>query len=70
VAFTTICSIPLGIALGFALLKFVMPIAFGWTIHFYLDVPSLLSTCLLLIVVSAICAYLPIRRFTRFSHAG
>lgn len=70
VAFTTICSVPLGIALGFALLKFVMPIAFGWTIHFYLDVPSLLSTCLLLIVVSAICAYLPIRSFTRFSHAG
>lgn len=70
VAFTTVCSIPLGVALGFALLKFVMPIAFGWTIHFYLDVPNLLGTCLLLIIVSAICAYLPIRRFTRFSNSG
>jgi len=64
VLFTALFAVPLGFALGFALLKFVMPIAFGWTIHFSLDLPSLLLTCLTLIGVSVLCAYLPIRKLT------
>lgn len=64
VVFTCVFAIPLGFALGFALLKFVMPIAFGWTIHFYLDLPALLSTCLLLILAAVLCAYLPVKRLT------
>jgi putative ABC transport system permease protein len=64
VLFTTLFAIPLGFALGFALLKFVMPIAFGWTIHFSLDLSSLLLTCLTLVGVSVLCAYLPIRKLT------
>lgn len=64
VLFTTLFAIPLGFALGFALLKFVMPIAFGWSIHFSLDLSTLLLTCLTLIVVSVLCAYLPIRKLT------
>jgi putative ABC transport system permease protein len=64
VFFTALFAIPLGFALGFALLKFVMPIAFGWTIHFSLDLTSLLLMCITLIAVSVLCAYLPIRRLT------
>ena len=64
VLFTILFAVPLGFALGLALLKFVMPIAFGWTIHFSLDLSSLLLTCLTLVGVSVLCAYLPIRRLT------
>ena len=64
VLFTALFAIPLGFALGFALLKFVMPIAFGWTIHFSLDLTSLLVMCLTLVGVSVLCAYLPIRKLT------
>ncbi|PHR84859.1 MAG: ABC transporter permease [Colwellia sp.] len=64
VLFTALFAIPLGFALGFALLKFVMPIAFGWTIHFSLDFTSLLIMCLTLVAVSVLCAYLPIRKLT------
>ena len=64
VLFTALFAVPLGFALGFALLKFVMPIAFGWTIHFSLDLSSLLLTCLTLVGVSILCAYLPIRKLT------
>jgi putative ABC transport system permease protein len=64
VLFTTLFAIPLGFALGFALLKFVMPIAFGWTIHFSLDLTSLLLMCSTLVGVSVLCAYLPIRKLT------
>lgn len=64
VLFTALFAIPLGFALGFALLKFVMPIAFGWTIHFSLDLISLLIMCLTLVGVSVLCAYLPIRKLT------
>lgn len=69
VAFTCIFAIPLGFALGFALLKFVMPIAFGWTIHFNLDLPALLSTCLFLLLATIICAYLPVKKLTSSLHA-
>ena len=64
VLFTILFAVPLGFALGLALLKFVMPIAFGWTIHFSLDLASLVLTCLTLVGVSVLCAYLPIRRLT------
>ncbi len=64
VLFTILFAVPLGFALGIALLKFVMPIAFGWTIHFSLDLGSLVLTCLTLVGVSVLCAYLPIRRLT------
>jgi putative ABC transport system permease protein len=64
VLFTILFAVPLGFALGLALLKFVMPIAFGWTIHFSLDLSSLLLTCLTLVGVSILCAYLPIRKLT------
>ncbi|MFT6900626.1 MAG: putative ABC transport system permease protein [Colwellia sp.] len=70
VLFTALFAIPLGFALGFALLKFVMPIAFGWTIHFSLDLSSLLVTCLTLIGVSVLCAYLPIRKLTNLANKG
>jgi putative ABC transport system permease protein len=65
VGFTTVFAVPLGFALGFALLKFVMPIAFGWTIHFSLDLLTLLIMCVTLIIISVLCAYLPIRKMTR-----
>ena len=64
VLFTALFAVPLGFALGFALLTFVMPIAFGWTIHFSLDLTSLLIMCLTLVGVSVLCAYLPIRKLT------
>jgi putative ABC transport system permease protein len=64
VLFTALFAVPLGFALGFALLTFVMPIAFGWTIHFSLDLSSLLLTCITLVGVSVLCAYLPIRKLT------
>ncbi|REL29332.1 ABC transporter permease [Thalassotalea euphylliae] len=62
VVFTVLFALPLGLALGVALLKFVMPIAFGWTIHFHLDIPAIIQTCLLLMVAAMVCAYLPLRR--------
>ena len=65
VFFTALMAIPLGFALGFALLKFVMPIAFGWTIHFSLDLNTLLLTCFTLVLVACICAYLPVKKLTR-----
>lgn len=68
VGFTCLFAIPLGLALGLALLKYVMPIAFGWTIHFYLDMPALLSTCLFLLLSAVICAYLPVKRLTASLH--
>lgn len=64
VLFTALFAVPLGFALGFALLKFVMPIAFGWTIHFSLDLTSLLLTFITLVGVSVLCAYLPIKKLT------
>ncbi len=69
VAFACLFAIPLGFALGFTLLKFVMPIAFGWTIHFNLDLPALLSTCLFLLLAAVICAYLPVKKLTSSLHA-
>ncbi|WP_445946309.1 FtsX-like permease family protein [Shewanella sp.] len=69
VGFTCLFAIPLGFALGFALLKFVMPIAFGWTIHFNLDLPALLNTCLLLLIAAVLCAYLPVKKLTARLHA-
>lgn len=68
VGFTCLFAIPLGLALGLALLKYVMPIAFGWTIHFYLDIPALISTCLFLLLSAVICAYLPVKRLTASLH--
>ncbi|NMH59882.1 ABC transporter permease [Alteromonas sp. MYP5] len=62
---TIALTLPLGLALGIALLKFVMPIAFGWTIHFNPDIQALILTCLTLLAVAALCAYLPIRKLTR-----
>ncbi|BBN82228.1 ABC transporter permease [Pseudoalteromonas sp. A25] len=70
VFFTACFAIPLGLALGAALLKFVMPIAFGWTIHFSWDLGTLVFTCLILIAVSMICAYLPIRKMAKKSLSG
>lgn len=69
VGFTCLCAIPLGLALGMALLKFVMPIAFGWTIHFNLDLSALLTTCLLLFVCAICCAYLPVKKLAPASLA-
>ena len=68
VGFTCLFAIPLGLALGLALLKYVMPIAFGWTIHFYLDMPALFSTCLFLLLSAVICAYLPVKNLTASLH--
>lgn len=69
VGFTCLFAIPLGLALGLALLKYVMPIAFGWTIHFYLDIPALISTCLFLLLAAVLCAYLPVRKLTASLHS-
>jgi putative ABC transport system permease protein len=68
VSFTCLFAVPLGLALGLALLKYVMPIAFGWTIHFYLDIPALISICLFLLLSAVICAYLPVKRLTASLH--
>ncbi|MDX1539483.1 ABC transporter permease [Arsukibacterium sp.] len=68
VGFTCLFALPLGFALGFALLKFVMPIAFGWTIHLHADLPALLSTCVLLLVAAMVCAYLPVKQLTASLH--
>ncbi|MBV2129630.1 FtsX-like permease family protein [Arsukibacterium indicum] len=68
VGFTCLFALPLGFALGFALLKFVMPIAFGWTIHMYADLPALLSTCMLLLLAAVVCAYLPVKQLTASLH--
>ncbi|MCW8091096.1 ABC transporter permease [Alteromonas sp. ASW11-130] len=65
VLFTTLLSLPLGFVLGWVLLKYVMPIAFGWTIHFNPDLPALGITCLTLVAISTACAYLPIRMLTK-----
>ncbi len=64
VGFTCVFAIPLGFALGLALLKFVMPIAFGWTIHFTPDLTALLITCVLLLFAAVVCAYLPVKKIT------
>ncbi|REL28904.1 ABC transporter permease [Thalassotalea euphylliae] len=64
VVFTVLFALPLGLLLGLALLKFVMPIAFGWTIHFNLDIAAILQTCALLIITAMLCAYLPLRQIT------
>jgi putative ABC transport system permease protein len=68
VSFTCIFAMPLGFALGLALLKFVMPIAFGWTIHLSLDLPALLSTCVFLLIAAVLCAYLPVKKLTTSLH--
>lgn len=68
VGFTCLFAVPLGLALGFALLKFVMPIAFGWTIHFNLDLSALLNTSLFLLLTAVLCAYLPVRKLTANLH--
>ncbi|MCL1079305.1 FtsX-like permease family protein [Parashewanella spongiae] len=68
VGFTCVFAIPLGFALGFALLKFVMPIAFGWTIYFNLDLSALLITSLLLLFAAVLCAYLPVKKLTTDLH--
>ena len=65
VGFTALFAIPLGFVLGIALLKYVMPIAFGWTIHFSLDVNALVLTTSSLVVVAVVCAYLPIKKLLR-----
>ncbi len=64
VFFTILLTIPLGFALGFVLLQFVMPIAFGWTIHFSPDLRALGTMCITLMGLSIVCAYLPIRKLT------
>lgn len=68
VSFTCVFALPLGFALGLALLKFVMPIAFGWTIHLNLDLPALLSTCVFLLIAAVLCAYLPVKKLATSLH--
>ncbi|MBY0419433.1 MAG: ABC transporter permease, partial [Pararheinheimera sp.] len=70
VLFTALFAIPLGFALGFVLLKFVMPITFGWTIHFSLDLPALLLTCATLVAIAVLCAGLPVRKLIQASDRG
>ncbi len=64
VGFTSLFALPLGFMLGWVLLTFVMPIAFGWTIHLYVDSAALLSTCAYLLVAAVVCAYVPVRKLT------
>ena len=68
VVFTVLFALPLGLLLGLALLKFVMPIAFGWTIHFNVDIAVILQTCALLVIAAMFCAYLPLRQITTGSY--
>ncbi len=58
-------AVPLGILLGFVLLNYVMPIAFGWTIAMQINWQLLLVMAVIVFAFSLVIALLPLRRITR-----
>lgn len=64
ILFTLLIALPLGIALGWVLLKFIMPIAFGWSMPMELPLQSI-STLLILVLLAALSvAAIPLIKLT------
>ncbi|MBB1488137.1 ABC transporter permease [Oceanospirillum sediminis] len=66
---TLLFAIPLGVLLGVILLKFIMPIAFGWSMPVVIQVMPLTGFILLVLLVAVMVAFLPLLKLTRKSPA-
>ena len=62
---TLLFAIPLGVLLGVILLKFIMPIAFGWSMPVVIQVMPLTGFILLVLLVAVMVAFLPLLKLTR-----
>jgi len=62
---TLLLSIPLGLCLGWVLLTYVMPIAFGWTMAMTVNWLQLGGFTLLVFVLALIVSALPLIKLTR-----
>ncbi|KZN67648.1 ABC transporter permease [Pseudoalteromonas luteoviolacea] len=62
---TTLLAIPLGIMLGWVLLAYVMPIAFGWSMALVLSWPDILGFCLVVLFLALIASALPLIKLIR-----
>jgi len=51
---TLLLAIPLGIGLGHVLLKFVMPISFGWSMPMIIDWPNIAKLCATVLAIAFI----------------
>ncbi|KZN44977.1 ABC transporter permease [Pseudoalteromonas luteoviolacea] len=62
---TTLLAIPLGILLGWVLLAYVMPIAFGWSMALVLSWPDIFGFCLVVLFLALIASALPLIKLIR-----
>ncbi|MCF2857116.1 ABC transporter permease [Pseudoalteromonas sp. SMS1] len=62
---TTVLAIPLGILLGWVLLAYVMPIAFGWSMALVLNWPDILRFCLVVLLLALIASAVPLVKLVR-----
>ncbi|OCQ22649.1 ABC transporter permease [Pseudoalteromonas luteoviolacea] len=62
---TTLLAIPLGIMLGWVLLAYVMPIAFGWSMALVLSWPDILGFCAVVLLLALIASALPLIKLIR-----
>lgn len=62
---TIALAIPLGILLGWVLLTYVMPLAFGWSMAMVLDWWGILAFCLVVLVLALVVGTLPMLRLLK-----
>ncbi|TQF71248.1 ABC transporter permease [Pseudoalteromonas luteoviolacea] len=62
---TTLLAIPLGILLGWVLLTYVMPIAFGWSMALVLSWPNILGFCAVVLLLALIASAAPLIKLIR-----
>ncbi|KID57481.1 ABC transporter permease [Pseudoalteromonas luteoviolacea] len=62
---TIALAIPLGILLGWVLLSYVMPLAFGWSMAMVLDWWGILAFCLVVLVLALVVGTLPMLRLLK-----
>ncbi len=65
ISFTLLIALPLGIALGWVLLKFIMPIAFGWSMSMELPIQSISMLLILVLLAALSVAAIPLIKLTR-----
>ncbi len=66
---TLLIAIPLGLMLGYILLKFIMPIAFGWSMPMVVNTSSLITLLFWVFLAAISVAFIPLLKLVRQSPA-